>query len=420
MAVVSLLVWLDSPGSVIFAQERIGLNGKIFRIFKFRKFPITWGDEGPGVTTRNDPRMTTIGAILERTKLDELPQLWNILRGEMSFVGPRPESIRFADLFKGEYAELLNYIPGLLGPNQIVFRNENELYVADEDPDSYYRRVLFPQKAERDLAYFRNAHCLHDILFIIRGVQATLFGLVNWRRFARRQGKILILDTILIAVAWMMANIFRFTGIPQGRDFDVIIKGFPIILPLMVAGLLVGGCYSSPPKYFSLPSALRLSLVVLITWLSTFLVLIKIESDVSLYLAPMTTIILLILLGLPRVLSRVQWEKSLAEKSNETERILIYGAGKTGVGLASCFGNGQLVGFVDDDPYLRNNRIKGYKVFGHESDFPTIHKVHHFGQLWVTFQPAIMQRTRLEKFCKSNDVKLLILPELEPFSTLYT
>ena len=90
------------------------------------KFAPHWGDSGPGVTVRGDLRMTNIGAILERTKLDELPQLWNILKGEMSFVGPRPESLRFAHLFKGDVAGVLRHIPGLFGPSQIAFRNESD------------------------------------------------------------------------------------------------------------------------------------------------------------------------------------------------------------------------------------------------------------------------------------------------------
>ena len=125
--------------------------------------------------------MTRIGAILERTKLDELPQLWNILKGEMSFVGPRPETLNHADLFAGKYRAILDYIPGLFGPNQVVFRNESKLYPSDEDPETYYRRVLFPQKAENDIRYFLKANCFTDIMWIIRGICATIANLPNWQ-----------------------------------------------------------------------------------------------------------------------------------------------------------------------------------------------------------------------------------------------
>jgi len=314
----------------------------------------------------------------------------------------------------------LNYLPGLFGPSQIIFRNENELYIVDEDPDSYYRRVLFPQKAERDLAYFRRSSCLEDILFIIKGVLSTLLGLVNLKRFLRLQGKILILDTLLIVVAWAMANIFRFGGVPPQEHFEIMIKGFFIVPPLLLAGMLAGGCYRCPVKYFSLHSALILTFVITMSCLPPFLILIKLYGSISLYLTPMAVVIVLALLASPRVFARIRWEKSLTERSDGTERMLIYGAGRTGLALASCFANGKLIGFVDDDPDLRGTRIRGFKVFGHESDIPTMHKVYPFENLWVTFEPATDKRMRLEKFCECNNIKLLILPELEPFTSLQT
>ncbi|OAD21195.1 bacterial sugar transferase, partial [Candidatus Thiomargarita nelsonii] len=99
MLLIALFIRMDSPGSVFFSQKRLGLKGRHFMVHKFRKFPSDWGSAGPGVTVAGDARMTKVGKFLERTKLDELPQLWNILLGEMSFVGPRPESLRYADLF---------------------------------------------------------------------------------------------------------------------------------------------------------------------------------------------------------------------------------------------------------------------------------------------------------------------------------
>ena len=418
MVLISLLVWLESPGKVIFAQERLGLHGKRFRMLKFRKFPVYWGDEGPGVTMRDDPRMTTVGAILERTKLDELPQLWNILKGEMSFVVPRPETIQFADLFREKNAELLNYLPGLFGPSQIIFRNENERYVTDEEPDSYYRRVLFPEKAEIDLEYFGKANCLNDIIVIIKGIISTLIGLVNWKRFILRQGEILILDAFLIVSAWATINILTFAGLPSGEKLTVMIEGFFIILPLLLAGMVAGGCYKCPMKYFSLASALRLTFIVTVAVFVAFFILIGLHRNISLSLLPMTVVSILAVLVSARVLARIRWEKDLADRSDGARGILIYGAGRTGLALAGCFVNGNLIGFVDDKPELRGALIRGFKVFGQENDMSTIHKVHSIEHLWVTFNPATSKRVRLEKFCERNKIRLLILPELEPFNTL--
>ena len=133
MLVIAIFIRIDSPGKVIFSQKRLGKNKNYFFIHKFRKFPDDWGTKGSGVTTQGDVRMTSVGAFLERTKLDELPQLWNILKGEMSFVGPRPESTRYEALFTDGYEKLLDFTPGIFGPNQVAFRNESEMYPADED-----------------------------------------------------------------------------------------------------------------------------------------------------------------------------------------------------------------------------------------------------------------------------------------------
>ena len=174
MALVVVAILLESGRPILFCQLRLGRNGQPFRIYKFRKFYPTCGSDGAGVTVKGDSRMTPLGYWLERTKLDELPQLWNIFVGEMSFVGPRPESIKFADCFDDRYREVLAHTPGIFGPNQVFFRSERELYPADEDPEAFYRQVLFPMKADIDLAYFSSRSLLQDVGWIVRGVLAVL------------------------------------------------------------------------------------------------------------------------------------------------------------------------------------------------------------------------------------------------------
>jgi lipopolysaccharide/colanic/teichoic acid biosynthesis glycosyltransferase len=99
--------------------------------------------------------MTRVGRILERCKLDELPQIWNVLRGDMSIVGPRPETTEFANCFTGRFVQVLDYRPGLFGPNQAIFSRENALYPSDEEPHEFYRNVLFPIKADYRFDVFR-------------------------------------------------------------------------------------------------------------------------------------------------------------------------------------------------------------------------------------------------------------------------
>jgi len=180
LAIIAAAIWIESGGPVFFSQTRLGQGARRFRLHKFRKFDdrAQQGQAQPcnlAVTLRNDPRMTRVGRLLERTKLDELPQLWNIVVGEMALVGPRPESLAFANCFNGACVDILDHRPGIFGPCQAVFRNESLLYGAACDPEDFYRNVLFPLKAQIDLAYFSKRSIFSDMAWTARSVVAV-FG----------------------------------------------------------------------------------------------------------------------------------------------------------------------------------------------------------------------------------------------------
>ncbi|WP_046867447.1 sugar transferase [Microvirga massiliensis] len=177
MMLVVLAIWVESGWPVFFSQERLAQGGRSFRIHKFRKFHRDSGTNGPPLTTKDDSRLTQVGKFIDRAKLNELPQLWNVLKGDMSIVGPRPETLDFADCFKGTYRRVLDYKPGIIGPSQVFFRNEVSFFPEDADPSQYYREVLFPLKARIDMAYFSERTVLSDIGWIVCGAMAV-FG---WR-----------------------------------------------------------------------------------------------------------------------------------------------------------------------------------------------------------------------------------------------
>ncbi len=178
---IALAIHLDDGGPVLFRQHRLARHGKLFTLYKFRKFSSNCSSNGRAVTLRNDDRFTRIGCVLEWTKLDELPQLLNVLKGDMFIVGPRPESLAFAECFQGRYRELLEYRPGLLGPAQTLFRNESALYPEGQDPEEFYRKVLFPIKADIDLSYYRARSWYTDIAWATRCGLAVL-GLPSGHR----------------------------------------------------------------------------------------------------------------------------------------------------------------------------------------------------------------------------------------------
>ena len=158
---------IDTRAPGFFRQERIGRWGRPFRVAKIRTMrrdpSIT-----TSVTTADDPRITRLGAFFRRTKLDELPQLWNVLWGDMSFVGPRPEVPGFADQLTGADRLLLSVRPGITGPATIHFRDEERLLAQSDDPEAYNRDVLFPTKVRMNLEYIREYSLRGDLVYLWR------------------------------------------------------------------------------------------------------------------------------------------------------------------------------------------------------------------------------------------------------------
>ena len=167
-----LAVWipLDSPGPVFYRQTRVGRGGRDFRIFKFRTMRVG-ADKGSLVTIGGrDPRVTRAGSFLRRLKLDELPQLINVLVGDMSLVGPRPEVRKYVDLYTPEQLHVLDVRPGMTDAASIKYRNESELLGQAEDPEDYYIHVVLPDKLAINLDYVRNHSFWGDIQLIFKTI----------------------------------------------------------------------------------------------------------------------------------------------------------------------------------------------------------------------------------------------------------
>jgi len=145
LALTAIAIRLDSPGPILFGHERVGLGGRRFRVWKFRTM-VHGHRGGPSITAKGDPRVTRMGRLLRRTKLDELPQLWNVISGEMSLVGPRPEAPRYVERFKCDYEVILSIRPGVTDEASIVYRNEEELLGAADDPERMYVDEILPKK----------------------------------------------------------------------------------------------------------------------------------------------------------------------------------------------------------------------------------------------------------------------------------
>ena len=161
----ALLVGLTSPGGVLFRQERVGKDGVPFTIYKFRS--MRTDNAGLKISPSSDSRITPVGRVLRKTKLDELPQLWNVLKGDMSFVGPRPEVREYTDLYTPEQRQVLLVRPGITGLASIRYRNENDLLSASTDPNRTYIEEVMPAKLALDLEYIPRACVSYDVRLIL-------------------------------------------------------------------------------------------------------------------------------------------------------------------------------------------------------------------------------------------------------------
>jgi lipopolysaccharide/colanic/teichoic acid biosynthesis glycosyltransferase len=173
--IIAVLVKLDSHGPIFYLQNRVGLKGKLFQLFKFRSMKIEADKLAPITIGQRDPRITTIGYFLRKFKIDELPQLINVLKGEMSLVGPRPEVEKFVKLYNPNQLRVLTVKPGITDYASIEFRNENRLLEGKPDPIQYYVTEIMPEKLRLNLKYIDSQSLLTDIQIIFK----TLFLIVS-------------------------------------------------------------------------------------------------------------------------------------------------------------------------------------------------------------------------------------------------
>ncbi|MGD9646700.1 MAG: sugar transferase [Pirellulales bacterium] len=172
---IAAAIKLSSRGPVFFRQERVGKNFESFRIYKFRTMVVDAPKLGGQITAGRDPRITSVGHLLRKTKLDELPQLINVLTGEMSLVGPRPEVPKYVEMFRPQFAEVLSVRPGITDLASVKYRDESEILGNADDPEAAYVETVLPDKLALASEYVRQASFWFDVRLIL----ATLWKIVR-------------------------------------------------------------------------------------------------------------------------------------------------------------------------------------------------------------------------------------------------
>jgi len=172
---VALAIKFDSRGPVFFRQVRVGRDFRPFRIYKFRTMVADAPDRGGQLTAGADPRITRVGRVLRNTKVDELPQLINVLTGDMSLVGPRPEVPKYVELFASDYRDILSVRPGITDPASVKYRDEGKVLAAAPDPEAAYIEQILPEKIALARQYIERSSLVYDLGIIFR----TLWRIVR-------------------------------------------------------------------------------------------------------------------------------------------------------------------------------------------------------------------------------------------------
>lgn len=421
LLLIALLIKLDSPGPVFFRQERIGLHGRPFRIFKFRSMVQGAYKMGSRLTTKRDPRVTRVGQILRWFKIDELPQLINVVVGDMSLIGPRPEDPYFVRFYNETQRAVLSVRPGMVGPSQILGRDELESYPEGlKDTEAYYIEHILPEKLERDLEYVRHATFWGDMALLARGIWATVRGAVKtkflWRR--RHRVALFLADCLLIVASCYLAFMIRY-------DFTWPLDSRFLVLPLLImlvaraGALMYFGAYQGVFAYFglwdlaALFKAVTLS-AVLAGGLTFFVGLQSFPRSVFV----IDWAIILFMLSGVRYGLRVWVRHGWRQRGQRRQKALVVGAGVGGEQIARTLLEDPLcpyrpVGFIDEVPERWGSLIHGVRVLGGATELPLAVSANRIQAVFVCMSDLSDHAAReVVDVCERAGVEYRVVPAL--------
>lgn len=439
-ALIANRIKRDSAGPVLFRGIRVGRGGEPFTIFKFRTMvesPQSY--QGPPITSNNDERVTPIGRWLRATKLNELPQLWNVLVGEMSLVGPRPEDPKFVAEWPDDVChKLLSVRPGITSPASVLYRDEEQRLNGSLFINDYLKEIL-PDKLRLDQLYVNNHSFLKDLDVIFLTVLAILprIGKVNIReetvfsgpfyRFYTRHFRWFLIDFLVAFIAVGFAGLFWRLSQPLNIGLESsILLALVIALIISLVSTLFGlhtiiWRYASPALVIDIALSLLIASVILI--LADIFVL----EDINLEPIFVLSFVLLTMIGMiavryrERLLTGIanRWTHWRHNQKSFSERVLVVGAGDGGElavwlihksKFAAAF---SILGFVDDDYSLHNYSVAGLPVLGSTWDIPKLVKENDVGLILYTISKiSLSQRNRILDMCKGTGVRIIAVPDL--------
>ncbi len=441
LLVVALLIKLDSPGPVFFRQVRVGQFGRPFRIFKFRTMTHVAVPEGPQLTVAGDARITRIGAFLRKYKLDELPQLIDVLRGTMSLVGPRPEVPQYVVHYPEASRErVLSVRPGITDVASLHYRNENDILARAADPEREYLEVILPSKLQYALEYVDNPSVGRDLRVLgltLRTVfvpplpsprsflsmnDSKLWGWLDQTMSAlnpRRTWVAMAADAITILGCWHITYLFRlgFERWQPGRPWYDDYVSVGVVLTYL-ACLALTGARRGLWRFFAFDDFKRITAACLLAGLASAAVVLMAQltgvARAVLLLHPLFTVAAL---SLVRMAYRMVGEHARARVNGavfESRRALILGAGDAARRLIAgihMHDGWNVLGLLDDDPAVRGQRIAGIPVLGTLADVLRPHICSGATHVIVAMPTASLeQRNQAISLARQTGLPVLIVP----------
>ncbi len=403
LVIISVLIKLDSRGPVIFSQVRVGKGFRPFRIYKFRTMVEEARDQGLSLTVGQDVRVTRVGRILRKFKLDELPQLVNVLVGDMSLVGPRPEVPRYVEPLRSEFSEILAVRPGITDLASLKYIDEASLLACSTNPEEEYRNKVLPEKLRLAKLYVRHVSFRLDLAIIVQ----TLLRIVNlsavvcelpelkatpqspsvslwaclssliikWRRLI-----IIALDVAMIISANYLAFVLRFDGNIPSEEIGKFQQTVLWLVGIRGVAFAVFGLHEGRRRYTSIwdlqniVGGILTSTIIFYGWVYWVLGI----NDYPRTVFVIDSVLLVGFLAGVRLPARIFREKVIYRKK---KKVLVVGAGDSGERVVREMKTRseyrrQPIGFVDDQVALLNQRIHGVRVLGTLGDLPELVKEH--------------------------------------------
>lgn len=420
---VALFIKMDSKGPVFFPCDRVGKGGRLFKMYKFRTMYEMPVQIGTSLSPADDPRVTRFGRFLRRTKLNEFPQLMNILLGDMTFVGPRPEAPDLAALYPSYAKAIFAAKPGLVGPNQISGRNEEEWYPPGVDPQQYYIESILPKKLALDLEYIQQASIFKDVKYILLGAQETLFKALNWQIVLRNKSQICLLciDALLIICSFSLTQIITTEGVRHKNDIRHFLSLLPIFLTVRLSCFFYFGLYSTLIRHISNTDIVfifeSVSMSTFILIVLTLFIDLGIVSRLN-FLVDWLFLIFLMASVRFGVKLFLDWLDKIRNQAVKNKRGLIFGAGVMG-SLAYRFLMAQkdtaydIVGFIDDNPAKMYKTLHGKKVLGNSFTMDSIVKLYKVDEIFLAAPSMDSAKIKqITQACQAANIQCTVFPTL--------